>query len=263
MSKQLLIYERATPVSSNRHRDWSVAQTRNFSFARDVNAVPLVAAEILPASREFPVVFAGQDDDLMPTALLSVTDNVNAFVSEDGTWSGRYVPAFLRRYPFVFSKSTGEDGDQFTLCVDEEYEGLNHEGLGERLFDTSGDRTQYLENTLNFVTQYQNQFTATEVFTKKLAELDLFEPAQVRFNLAGGRNGALGGFVRVSREKLRALGDDVLLEMARSDTMELIHAHIASLANVTQLAEMAAAGPVSEEPPAAEATDGDTEPADA
>ncbi|MDW4496648.1 SapC family protein [Sulfitobacter sp. D35] len=238
MSKQLLIYERAMPVSSSRHRDWSVAQTRSFAFARELNAVPLVAAEILPASREYPIVFAGQGDEVVPSALLGVSDNSNAFVAEDGSWQGRYVPAFLRRYPFVFSRA-GDDGDgqRFTLCVDEEYEGLNSDGRGERLFDAEGNRTQYLENTLNFVTQYQNQFTATEAFSKKLKELDLLEPAQVRFSLPGGRNGALGGFKKVSRDKLRGLPDDALLGLARSDELELIHCHLASLANVTPLAE--------------------------
>ena len=38
------------------------------------------------------------------------------FVNEAGKWLGKYVPAFLRRYPFVFSSN--DEGKNFTLCID-------------------------------------------------------------------------------------------------------------------------------------------------
>ena len=45
MSTQLLIYERAVPLSSQRHKDWSVKTGTDYVFARQVNSVPLVAVE--------------------------------------------------------------------------------------------------------------------------------------------------------------------------------------------------------------------------
>ena len=119
MTKQLLIYERAVAVNPKRHRDWSVAAGRSYAFARGLNAAPLVAAEFLPASREFAIVFAGEGDAIMPSVIFGIRDDENSFVEEDGSWAGRYVPAFLRRYPFVFSRS--QDGASFTLCIDEEF----------------------------------------------------------------------------------------------------------------------------------------------
>lgn len=59
------------------------------------------------------------------------------------------MPAFLRRYPFVFSSN--DDASTFTLCIDEEFDGLNQDGRGERLFDSEGERTQYLQNVLGFL----------------------------------------------------------------------------------------------------------------
>lgn len=238
MTKQLMIYERAVPISSTRHRDWCVAQSGGYDFAREVNTVPLVAAEFLPASREYAIVFAGEGDIVMPTAIFGIRNGANAFIGEGGAWEGRYVPAFLRRYPFVFSSNA--EGQSFTLCIDEEFEGLNQDGRGERLFDTEGNRTKYLADILNFVTQYQSQFAATQAFCKRLKDLGLLEPAQAQFRLPGGRSAALSGFMTVNREKLRALDDETLLRMARSDELELIHAHLASLSNVTPMAERAA-----------------------
>ena len=43
MSTQLLIYESAVPVSSQRHAQWSVEVGADYAFSRRVNAVPLMA----------------------------------------------------------------------------------------------------------------------------------------------------------------------------------------------------------------------------
>ena len=238
MAKQLLIYERAAPITARRHRDWSVAPTRDFSFVREVNSLPLVASEFLSAAQEYAIVFAGEGEAIMPSAIFGIGQE-NAFVAADGRWTGRYVPAFLRRYPFVFSRS--EDGSTFTLCIDEDYPGLNEEGRGERLFDSQGERTQYLETMLAFTREYQAQFERTRLFCAKLRDLGLLEPAQAQFRLPGGRSASLAGFLTINRQKLKELGDSVLGEMVRSDELELCYAHLGSLANVTSMAEKLAA----------------------
>ena len=87
MTKQLMIYERAVPVSSDEHRDLSVVMGRDYGFARELNAVPLVAAEVAAAAREFPVVFTGSDESIVPTAILGTGDGANPFVAEDGSWN--------------------------------------------------------------------------------------------------------------------------------------------------------------------------------
>ena len=156
MAKQLMIYERAVPISIEKHKDWSVKTGGDFSFARDINSVPLLAAEFPVAALEHTIIFAGEGDAVFPSVILGIGGSRNDHVKADGSWTGNYVPAFLRRYPFVFSKS--EDGQTFTLCIDEEYEGFNNEGLGERLFDAEGKRTQYTETMLKFIQEYQVQF---------------------------------------------------------------------------------------------------------
>jgi putative ABC transport system permease protein len=39
----------------------------------------------------------------MPLALLGANDNENLFFDESNKWKADYIPAFVRRYPFVFS----------------------------------------------------------------------------------------------------------------------------------------------------------------
>ena len=235
MAKQLMIYERAVPISNERHRDWSVRSGQDYSFARGINSVPLLAAEFIPAAAEYAIVFAGDGEAVFPSVILGMREGENAFVGEDNTWQGRYAPAFLRRYPFVFSRS--EDGATFTLCIDEEFEGFNKENKGERLFDADGNRTQYLENMLTFVREYQMQFNRTLQFANHLRELEILEPAQARFQLPGGEQAALSGFFTINRDKLKALPGDKLAEMAKTDELELCYVHLQSLNNLTPMAQ--------------------------
>lgn len=248
MSKQLLIYERVVPLSSEAHRDVSVKALDTFDFARELNSVPLLAAEFTSAVPDHPIVFAGQGEAIFPAVLLGLQDSQNLCVDAAGAWTGGYVPAFLRRYPFVFS----QDGGNFTLCVDETYPGLNREGRGERLFDTDGNRTQYLQTMLTFVQQYQAQFERTRLFCQRLVALDLLEPAQARFTTADGRAGTLNGFTTINRDRLKAIPEEALKEMFATDELELCFVHLHSLQNITRLADKAPAAAAAPAPAAAE-----------
>lgn len=247
MATQLLIYERAVPVSQQRHRDWYIKTGSDYAFAGKVNSVPLVAAEVTVAAASYPIVFAG-DTDVVPVVLLGVRDGENLFVDKDGNWDGKYIPAFVRRYPFVFSST--DDGQTFTLCLDEDFSGVNTEGKGERLFDTDGERTQYLKNVLNFLQVYQAQFQRTQALCKKLADLDLFEPMQAQVKLKTGQNLTLGGFKVVNRDKLKALPAETLGELAKADELEVIYAHLASLRNFGPMVERMGATGAAEQAPA-------------
>lgn len=234
MATQLLIYENAAPVSSERHRDLWVRGGTDYSFSARLNSVPITAAEFGPAGTEYPIVFAGSDDP-MPVALLGARDSENLFVDANGRWTGRYVPAFLRRYPFVFA--TPADGKTYRLCIDEDFPGCNREGRGERLFDAEGNRTQFLENALDFTRSYQQQHEQTLAFARRLTELDLLETMQANLKLQSGSPLRLTGFRTVNRTRLKALPADTIAVLMRSDGLELVFAHLASLRHFDLLME--------------------------
>ena len=238
MTRQLLIYNEVTPVSFARHADFSVKAIGDYGFARGINSVPLVASEIVPASAEYPVVFAVAPDGVVPVAVLGIDEGTNLFVGDDGKWLGKYVPAFLRRYPFVFSST--DAGQRFTLCVDESYSGCNRENRGERLFDADGEQTLRLKAVLEFLQQYQVEFERTRVFGRSLQDLGLLEPMTAKFNLPGNGERVLGGFHAIDRNRLRALGGEALDRLARTDELELAYLQMNSMRHFTDLLERAA-----------------------
>lgn len=233
MTTQLLIYETAVPVSSARHAKCSVEPGRSFAFTRKVNSVPLMAVEFPHAAPEYAVVFTQSGEDVVPVVVLGARQSENLYLTDDDAWRAKYVPAFIRRYPFVFSAS--EDGKTFTLCVDEAFQGFNYQGRGQALFTEEGKPTPYVDNVLKFLQEYRVQFLRTQNFCKKLKELQLLEPMRAEFTLAGGEKTTLTGFQAVDRARLKALPGQTLSELAASDELELIYLHLQSMRNFNEV----------------------------
>jgi hypothetical protein len=239
MATKQLIYETAVPVSKTRHANWSVDAGTDYAFSRKVNSVPLMAVEFPAASAEYAVVFAGNEDAVMPAVILGMREQENLYLGPLGGWQAKYIPAFLRRYPFVFSSQ--DDGKNFVLCIDEGFPGFNQEGRGERLFNSEGKPSPFVDNVLKFLQSYQLEFRRTQAFCKKLQDLNLLEPMRAQVTLDSGERMALGGFMAVNRSRLKTLSGEKLVEMARNDELELLYAHLHSMRNFAAMRDRFAA----------------------
>ena len=230
MSTQLLIYENVVPISKERHAKWSLQAGKDFKHTEKLNLVPLLATEFLAAAREYPIVFSKKDDQIQTLALLGFREGENFFLDEKGNWTASYIPAFLRRYPFVFSRS--EDGKQFTLCIDESFPGFDKSGKkGEKLFAKDGKTTPFVENVLKFLQAFHNDQNKTQALCKKLDELDLFQPQNALWTGTDGQKAALTGFHCLDRAKLKDVPTKMLKGMIESGELDLIYAHLMSLGN--------------------------------
>lgn len=232
----LLFY--GNPLSLNRdaHRDTKLkAEVGNFTFATNTNSVPLAAIEFVDTSREYPIVFTGEEGGAMfPAALLGVRHNENLFVAEDGRWDARYVPAFVRRYPFVLAeKQAGED---FDVYIDESYAGFDAED-GERLFTDEGENTPLLKQALEFLSNYQGEIKRTRDFVAKLQELDLLTSKVLKVERNNESPLVLQGFSVVDEQRLVALSDAQLGELVRNGYMGWIYSHLLSLGQVSHLSQ--------------------------
>ena len=238
MAKQLMFYDQVAPVSPQRHGDWCVEpSSEHFGFARNANSVPLAAIEIPHAAREYTVVFAAAGESVVPVVILSINENENLYLTDEGGWAAKYIPAFVRRYPFVFSQN--EDHTQFTLCLDEEWDGFNQDGNGEKLFDDKGERTPYTDKLLDFLKDFQRDMERTKHFCKKLKDLELLEDKQANFTLPDGEKRSLRGFMTINREKLVALPAEKIQELAKTGELDLIYAHLLSMKNMSLMLERA------------------------
>lgn len=228
----LMFYDKPVALNRETHKNLRIAPVDNFKFAAKTNSITLASIEFIEVSKEYPIVFAKISDEVMvPVALLGLRNNENLYVDAEGNWDARYIPAFVRRYPFVLAEN---DGTQFTVCIDEAYPGLNNKD-GQALFDEKGGNTPFLQNALDFMNSYQAQFKLTEDFVRQLRELDLLIEISAKAELAGGENYLLSGIMVIDEQKLLKLGKDDAFDLFKSGKLGWIYAHLISLSNMSRL----------------------------
>jgi len=237
---QSALYRSPVLLDPALHRDWKVGALSDFSIARGMHAVFLNAAEFAQAALEFAVVFvhAGERDaagapTLSPIVLLGLSQGENLHV-DGGRWDGRYIPAFIRRYPFLTAnlRGTGSTG----VLIDSAWSGLSG-SEGEPLFDAADKPAPALQRAIQFLEVFEAESQRTRAFCAHLATLDVLKEMKADATLPDGGTLSVDGFLAVDEEKLRALPDATVLELHKSGMLMLLHMHLLSLHNLRHLVE--------------------------
>ena len=230
-----LFYDRAAPVSVERHSLWCMRERTGFDFASAAHCVPLMAVEFPKAAGEYAIVFVEQGVNVVPVVLLGLRTGQNSYLHGASEWSARYVPAFVRRYPFVFSRSDAPAG--CVLCLDEDYPGFNTDGEGDPLFTEQGKPAPLLVQALDFLKEYERQDQLTRAFCSELKRLALLTPMQANIASLDGQTRTVAGFQVVDRARLKALTGAELSTLANQNVLELVFAHLISLERLSSLLE--------------------------
>jgi hypothetical protein len=229
-----MYYEKPVLLDRDKHRKRRVRASASFAFARKANSLYLASVEFAEACKEYAIVFTrGSNQAVVPVAMLGLRPRENLFVNEQEQWTGEYVPAFVRRYPFVLAELSGQ---ALAACIDEAFPGLN-DNEGEPLFDAQGNNTPFLQNALDFLNRYQQEYRRTEAFCRRLEQAGLLTEMNAKADLVDGRSFTIGGLLVVDEKKLLALPDAVALSLFRAGELHLISLHLASLANMKKLVD--------------------------
>ena len=226
------MFDNLEALDSDKHSDLRFTQAGDFGFASGLASAPLSASEVVAASKCFPVVFS-TEGPLLPLAMLSVKEGVNSFVDGEGKWEAPYVPAHVRRYPFILGNT--DTPENFTIMF---VPGAPHfaDPGGEALFTADGERGPTMSKVVDFLTAFQQEIAATEILLAPLEESGVLSVQRLELADFEGKTTSIEGVRAVDREKLTALDDKTLAGWVRDGMMVMIDAHLASLNNFIALA---------------------------
>jgi hypothetical protein len=228
-------YTRPELLNRELMRGKRIAPINDFGFAAKLNSLFLAGVEFADACKEYPIVFTSVGSEgqskVVPVVVLGLREAENLFVSATQQWDGRYVPAFVRRYPFVLAELPGQ---QMGVCIDTAYPGFS-DSQGEALFDAQGSNTPFLQNALDFLNRYQIEHMRTERFCKRLVEHGLLVEMNAKAELKNGSSYLVNGLMVIDEKKLLALPDATALEVFRSGELSWVYAHLLSLPNLNNL----------------------------
>lgn len=220
-----LFYKTPMPLDAKQHAALGLKKEFGFGFTKGVNAVPVNLIELPQICHFYPVAFS-PDGNATPVAILGLRDNENLFLRPDNMWEdGTYIPAYIRRYPFIFSEMPG--GEQLTLCVDSNKEILE-EGGSQPFFDKEGQPSDLSKNALEFCKSYHAAAQQTMEFSKALANSGLLVEREAQINVAGNQRISFSGFKIVDEQKLAEMDDALFLEWRKKGWLPFVYAHLFS-----------------------------------
>jgi hypothetical protein len=232
-----LFYRSLTPIDPARHAGKSLKQRLGFDFARSSHAVLLNGSEFEAAARQYPIVFT-PSPGAAALSVVGIRRDRNLFVDAHGDWQpGTYIPAYIRRYPFIFHESA--DKQQYTLCIDET-SGALEDGNARPLFSGTTP-TPIVQDALKFCAAFQRDYTDTQDFVEQLSERGLLIPNQAEITLSSGEKLSVTGFHVIDRDRFAGLPDSAFLEWRRKGWLPWVFAHFISHGNWSALVDLAGA----------------------
>ena len=220
-----LFYKAPIPLDMKEHRDLGLRKEFGLGFTEGVNAVPINMIEMPQICHFYPIGFA-PDETATPVAILGLRDNENLFLRDDKKWEENiYIPAYIRRYPFIFSEMP--DKDQLSLCIDLNKDLIESKG-DQPFFDEEGKPTQLSQNALEFCKSYHAAAQQTLQFGKALNDAGLLVERQAEINIGDGKRINFAGFRIIDEEKLGQLDDKTYLEWRKNGWIPFLYAHLFS-----------------------------------
>ena len=234
-----VLFNDLAPISSDEHRDWTLTPGDTAPFLKTIHAVPLTVDEFVSAQHHYPIVFSVGDQSV-PIALFGLNEGVNVFVDDEGRFGSPdvYVPAYIRRYPFMLAR-LNQGSDTLSLCMDPSFAGLDENGGGQPLFE--GDQPSELtKNVLAFAEQYEQSAGRTGAFVQELEKAGLMMDGEVTIEVPDRQPFVYRGFRMVNEEKLRDLRGDQLRKWNANGILGMVYAHLFSLPLITTVFNRAA-----------------------
>ncbi|MEA1968538.1 MAG: SapC family protein, partial [Thermodesulfobacteriota bacterium] len=181
------MFKKIEPLSKNTHQNLRFDKISGYEFAKNITSSPVSASEFLQASRYYPVVFPV--DGAAPLVLFALNQKTNLYVNGDGSWKVPYIPAHIRRYPFVFANSDKKDQEKntYVFCIDREAPHFAAD-QGEPMFTANGDLSDISQNAMNFLEKFQSELTVTQTLCKELDDKEVLVAKEVNFEKDGKKS---------------------------------------------------------------------------
>lgn len=234
-----LFYKAPVVLRFGEHRTLGLSAQTDYAFSAHAIAVPAGVGEFMSLVRHYPIVFTNTPAP-MPIAVLG-TQNGNLMLDEDGrSWSpGAYVPAYVRRYPFIIVDTDLPDEHLLGIDVEAPHCVDTSTGAGVRLFDGNGGPSDTARRAMGLCRAYHDDHKRTREFMAALQTEGVLVPRQVDFTLEAGERQRLDGFLTVDRAALDALPETTLAHWREMRWFDAVTLHLASQQNWQLLAERA------------------------
>jgi len=222
------------------HKDLRIITERSAAYGDNVMHVMTFPFEFRSVQAFYPILFHRDErGGFYPVALFGFETGENLFLDESG-WHARYVPAMIRRQPFLigFAADQAQGGETRRMLSLDMASPRVSKSQGEPLFEPLGGRTKFLEEMATLLETLYQGAEHNKKFVEALQEHGLIESVTFDISLADGSRNQLLGFHAIDEDKVRGLSDAALGKMSREGFLMPLFMMLASTMNMRTLVDL-------------------------
>lgn len=228
------MFKTQIPLTFAQHRDLRVFESNDYSYAKAETLAPLVLDELGDIAREYPIIFPDNKSDL-PAALLGLEPGKNAYLADDGRWLATYIPAYIRRYPFLFGSVEQPEGEQKRMLVFFDPDAPHFKNpSGHPVFTPEGELTPHMQRRMQLLEHLQKRIPKTRAAVAAIAASGVLAERSIVIRKSDGQSHQIKGLRVVDEKKFNELTDADFNTLRRSGALTLLYAHLLSWANFRQ-----------------------------
>jgi len=221
-----------TPVSHDGLIDKYYLETPDFKSFLKTSSVPVLINELSSVLGQYVLAFEKGDQGFTPVVLTDVGFNRNLYVSRDGRWLCRYLPACLQTYPFTLQKT--DTGETVLGVADDRLVPEGQDGA-LALFNAEGELSKSVQKYQTNLETLEKAYQSTLDRTRILSDEGLIVDWPLRVRLQKNEDPVpIDGLYRIDPAKIVALTGSKLehlknhgvLTFALSQPMSMQHVSI-------------------------------------
>ena len=218
------------PLSKSNHSDLKIlpVNLKNFS---ELPLIPVYFHEINQLACEYPLCFTLNDETVDFRLISTVSrEQGSALIRQDGSWVGRYVPSYLRHYPFF---AFSDKAEKSSIFVEDESPRLSLTD-GVPLFNNS-EPTEILDQIVEDLRNILGFAKKTQIILEALKKFNLITPWEPKIMTSSDQEIIISGIYRIDENALNELSSDAWNELREMNAFPMIYGQLFSTHNLTKL----------------------------
>jgi len=218
------------------HKDLKIIVDRNASLGDSVGGAVVFPGEFLELHKEYPICFqkSKETGEFQVIALFGFSQDENLYLS-DGKWNARYIPAIIRREPFLIGFNERDNSPM--IHVDMDSPRISRDNDGVSVFLDSGGNAPLLQEVNQALKIVHEGFSEAKQMFAVFDSLELIEQFSLEIDFDDGSQFQSNSYYTLNQERISSLDDESAGNFLRSGYLQCAYMIIESMSNFQHLAD--------------------------
>lgn len=224
-------------LDKDKHRDVRIRTGYSAALGDAAMYVMTYPMEFRDIQSCYPILFTKDPNTggFLAAAVMGFERDQNLFLRDEG-WDAAYVPAMVKRQPFLIATSGDDRNSNPVVSLDLGNPRISRDE-GEALFDEQGEMTEFLNQKIATLDKLHRGLQHGKGFIDTLLKHELLEQITLDIAFNNGSKISLEGFYTIAEERLYQLKGEALETLNEAGYLQPVFMAVASLSRMRDIIE--------------------------